>query len=157
MKNKYEVLTYFCSYKILVKNLFNNKIQIFQSDESVEFDNKFMLLHFSNSGVSFRKSCPDTPLQNNVAESKHKHIIKIVRTILIELELPSQFWVDTAFYVVYTINRHPLPFFMELPLKSYLGNLQIVLFLKYLDVSVSRICLLVFLISLPHILYNICL
>lgn len=61
MKNKLEVFSHFCAFQKLVKNLFSTKIKVFQSDGGGEFDNKDMLSHFANSGISFRKSCPDTP------------------------------------------------------------------------------------------------
>ena len=109
MKNKSEVFVHFCAFQRLVENKFNTKIKTFQSDGGGEFDNMAMLAHFSNSGISFHKSCPDTPQQNRVAERKHRHVIEIVRTVLAEATLPSHFWVDAAYYAVYTINRLPTP------------------------------------------------
>lgn len=33
----------------------------------------------------------------------------MVRTIIRDATLPFQFWVDAAFYVVFTVNRLPMP------------------------------------------------
>jgi len=108
-KHKSEVFMHFCAFQKQVENTFNTKIKSFQSDGGGEFDNKVMVSHFSNCGIIFRKSCPDTPQQNGVAERKHRHILEMVRTILSDATIPSKFWVDAAFYAVYTINRLPSP------------------------------------------------
>lgn len=109
MKNKSEVFLHFVLFQKLAENIFNTKIKISQSDGGGELDNTSMHSHFSNSGIFFRKSYPKTCQQNGVAEWKHPHIIPIVRTILAEANLPSQFWVGAAYYAVYTINRLSTP------------------------------------------------
>jgi len=41
---------------------------MFQSDGGYEFDNSSMLNWFTQHGIYFCKSCPDTQQQNRVAE-----------------------------------------------------------------------------------------
>lgn len=89
--------------------MFNTRIKVFQSDGGSEFDNKSMLSHFTNSGISLRKSCPNTPQQNRVGNRKRQHIIEMVRIFITYATLPFQIFVDAAFYVVFTINRLPKP------------------------------------------------
>lgn len=67
MKNKAEVFPQFCAIQKLVENLFNTKIKLFPSDGAGEFDNKAIISHFISSGISFRRSCQETPQQNGVA------------------------------------------------------------------------------------------
>ena len=66
-----------------MENTFNNKIECFESDGGGELDNKVMVSHFSKCDIIFRKSCPDTPQQNGVAERKHQHILEMVLPRLI--------------------------------------------------------------------------
>lgn len=44
----------------------------------------------------FCKSCPDTQAQNGIAEHKHKHILEMVCTFLIQSLLPSSYWAEAA-------------------------------------------------------------
>ncbi|CAH9079866.1 unnamed protein product [Cuscuta europaea] len=109
MRTKAEVFHHFKSFKSLVENLFNTQIKIFQSDGGGEFVNTNMQQFFDTHGIYFRKSCPDTPQQNGVAERKHRHLLEITRTMLLQASIPSQFWVDAIFTAAYIINRLPSP------------------------------------------------
>jgi len=109
IKQKYEVHNIFCAFQKKVENLFDQCIKIFQSDGGREFDNEPLKLHFKNCDILFRKSCPHTPTQNGVAERKHRHIIEMARTFLIQAQLPGQFWVNATYGATYVINRLPTP------------------------------------------------
>ncbi|CAH9126696.1 unnamed protein product [Cuscuta epithymum] len=109
MRTKAEVFLHFKNFKALVENLFNTRIKIFQSDGGGEFVNSNMQQFFDIQGIYFRKSCPDTPQQNGVAERKHRHLLELTRTMLLEASIPSQFWVDAIFTAAYIINRLPSP------------------------------------------------
>ncbi|CAH9051136.1 unnamed protein product [Cuscuta europaea] len=64
---------------------------------------------FSANSIYFRKSCPNTPQQNGVAERKHRHLLELTRTMLLEASVPSHYWVDAIFTAAYIINRLPSP------------------------------------------------
>lgn len=100
--------------------MFDSKIKMFQSDGGREFDNKDMHRLFSTSGILFRKSFPDTQQQNGVAERKHRHILEMVRTILLTANLPAHFWVDAVYASVYTINRFRTPILQNKTLFQFL-------------------------------------
>ncbi|CAH9077265.1 unnamed protein product [Cuscuta europaea] len=107
MHKKSEVFTHFCNFQNLVENLFDCKIKCFQSDGGGEFVNSSFQNHFLKCGILFRKSCPDTPAQNGVAERKHRHLLELARTLLQEAKLPPTFWVDALYTATYIINRLP--------------------------------------------------
>ncbi|CAH9140808.1 unnamed protein product [Cuscuta epithymum] len=109
MHRKSEVFTHFCNFQKLAENLLGCKIQCFQSDGGGEFNNHQFINHFLNCGILFQKSCPDTPAQNGVAERKHRHLLELIRTMLIDAHLPSSFWVDALYTATYIINRLPTP------------------------------------------------
>ncbi|CAH9105365.1 unnamed protein product, partial [Cuscuta europaea] len=105
MRHKSEVTTHFHHFKLMVENLLDRKIKIFQSDGGGEFDNFSMRNIFTNRGIIFQKSCPKTPQQNGVAERKHRHLLELARTMLITARLPATFWVDAVLTATFIINR----------------------------------------------------
>ena len=48
-------------------------------------------------------------MSNPVAERKHRHILDVVRTLLISASLPERFWGEAALTAMYTINSIPSP------------------------------------------------
>ena len=58
-------------------------------------------------GIVSERSCPYTPQQNGVAERKNRHLLDVVRTLLLESFVPSKFWVKALCTAVYLINRLP--------------------------------------------------
>jgi len=58
---------------------------------------------FTKHGIYFCKSCPDTQQQNGVAEHKHRHILEMSRSFLIDTFMPY-FWLDTTDTVVHNNN-----------------------------------------------------
>lgn len=109
LHQKREVFLHFKHFKALVENLFSQKIKVFQSDGCGEFVNSNIQQFFSTNGIYFQKSCPDTPQQNGVAERKHRHLLELTRTMLLEASVPNTFWVDALFTTAYIINRLPSP------------------------------------------------
>lgn len=99
----------FCVFQKIVENLFDRKIKYFQSDGGLEFDNSSLKSHLENCGISFQKSCPHTQAQNGVAERKHRHLVEMTRTMLIQCNMPASYWVDVVYTAVCTVNWLPTP------------------------------------------------
>ena len=60
-------------------------------------------------GIISQRLCPYTPQQNGVAERKNRHLLDMVRTLLLESFVPPRFWVEALSTAVYLINRLPAP------------------------------------------------
>ena len=60
-------------------------------------------------GIILQRSCPFTPQQNGVAERKNRHLLDVVRTLLLESCVPSHFWCEASSTTVYLINRLSSP------------------------------------------------
>ncbi|XP_022843332.1 uncharacterized protein LOC111366879 [Olea europaea var. sylvestris] len=58
-------------------------------------------------GILSQRSCPYTPQQNGVVERKNRHVLDVVRTLLLDSHVPSTFWVEAVSTAVYLINRLP--------------------------------------------------
>ena len=60
-----------------------------------------------NKGIVSQRSCPYTPQQNGAAERKNRHLLDVIKTLLLESSFPSTFWVEALSTTVYLINRLP--------------------------------------------------
>jgi len=78
MKWKSDVFPIFTNFKTMLKKQSGLSIKIFHSDGGGEFDNSPMQNLFLQSGILFRKSCPDSQAQSGVAERKHCHLREMV-------------------------------------------------------------------------------
>ena len=45
--------------------------------------------------------------KNGVAERKNRHLLDVVRILLLESSVPSKFWVDALSTAIYLINKLP--------------------------------------------------
>ena len=60
-------------------------------------------------GIISQRSCPYTPQQNGVTKRKNRHLLDLVRTLMLESFVPPRFWVEALSTAVYLINRLPSP------------------------------------------------
>lgn len=56
-------------------------------------------------GIVSQRSCPSNPQQNGMIERKNCYLLDVVRTLLLESFVPSQFWCETLSTVVHLINK----------------------------------------------------
>ena len=59
--------------------------------------------------LNFYQSCPYTSKKNDCTKWKHRHILNVVRTLLISTSILKWFWDEVTLIVVYTINCIPSP------------------------------------------------
>uniref|UniRef100_A0A2N9HB81 Integrase catalytic domain-containing protein n=1 Tax=Fagus sylvatica TaxID=28930 RepID=A0A2N9HB81_FAGSY len=78
-------------------------------DNAQEYHDKSFLSILDSNGTLPHYSCPYTSQQNGRAECKLRHILDVVRTLLIFASIPERFWGEAALTAVYTINRIPSP------------------------------------------------
>uniref|UniRef100_A0A453GS21 Integrase catalytic domain-containing protein n=1 Tax=Aegilops tauschii subsp. strangulata TaxID=200361 RepID=A0A453GS21_AEGTS len=78
-----------------------------QCDNGGEFINTALRSFFSHHGISFRLSCPHTSPQNGKAERLLCTTNDIVRTLLVQANLPPQFWVEALHTATHLLNRRP--------------------------------------------------
>jgi hypothetical protein len=90
---------------------------------------------FQHIDISHHVSCPHAHQQNGSTEQKHRHIVDVGLSLLVQASMPLKFW-DVAFcVVVYLINRTPLRLSnMKHLLKGYSKPNQIICLLEFLDV-----------------------
>ena len=109
LRYKSEVFKAFQTFHALIETQFSAKIRILQSDSGGEYTSNEFQSFLQNHGIISQRSCPSTPQQNGVAERKNRHLLDVVRTLLIESCVPSHFWCEALSTAVYLINRLPSP------------------------------------------------
>ena len=56
-----------------------------------------------------QRSCRSTSQQNGIAERKNRHLLDVVRTLLLDSSVPPRFWCEALSTAVHLINRLPSP------------------------------------------------
>jgi hypothetical protein len=107
LRSKSEVLSVFQTFVAYVETQFSTGIKILRSDSGGEYMSHEFHDFLHHKGIVSQRSCPYTPQQNGVAERKNRHLLDVVRTLLLESSVPSKFWVEALSTAVYLINRLP--------------------------------------------------
>ncbi|KAI5336302.1 hypothetical protein L3X38_015569 [Prunus dulcis] len=107
MKTKSEVFTHFKTFTAMIQNIFNSSIKFLQSDNGTEYVNLAFSEFCKSRGIQQRFSCPHTPQQNGLAERKQRHIVTMIRTLLVTSKVPYCFWAYAALTAVHLINLTP--------------------------------------------------
>ncbi|KAL5777431.1 hypothetical protein ACOSP7_010357 [Xanthoceras sorbifolium] len=106
-RSKADVFSVFQTFIALIETQFSTCIKILRSDSGGEFMSHNFQNYLQQKGIMSQRSCPYTPQQNGVVERKNRHLLDMVRTLLIESSVPSKFWVEALSIAVYLINRLP--------------------------------------------------
>ena len=61
--------------------------------------------YFKNHKIVHQTTCPYTPQQNGVAEKKNRHLLEVVRALLLEANTSMSYWGKALSYALYLINR----------------------------------------------------
>jgi hypothetical protein len=109
LKHRSDLVPIFQTFHKMIQTHFSHTIKVFQSDNAQEYHDKSFLSILDSNGTLPHNSCPYTSQQNGRAERKFRHILDVVRTLLISASVPEHFWGEAALTAVYTINRIPSP------------------------------------------------
>lgn len=87
LKQKGEAIEAFNHFLAIVKNQCSVSIKVLRSDNGRKYTKIYNVC--TNLGIISQLSCPCTSTQNERAEQKHRHIVKIGLTLLVQASLPS--------------------------------------------------------------------
>ena len=107
MRSKAEAFTAFKFFHAFVQTQFSSKIKILRSDNGGEYTSHLFQEFLQENGILSQRSCPSTPQQNGVAERKNRHLLDVVRTLMLDSFMPSRFWCEALSTIVHLINRLP--------------------------------------------------
>ena len=107
LRPKSEVFFVFQKFVAYVETQFSSRIKVLRSNSGGEYMSHEFHDFLQNKGIVSQRSCPYTPQQNGVAERKNRHLLDVVRTLLLESSVPSTFWVEALSTTIYLINQLP--------------------------------------------------
>ncbi|RVW81941.1 Retrovirus-related Pol polyprotein from transposon TNT 1-94 [Vitis vinifera] len=105
-------LKFFQSFKrflALIKTQFYANIKVLCSDSGGEYMSNEFQEFLQSKGIISQRSCPSTPQQNGVAERKNRHLLDVVRTLLLDSSVPPRFWCEALSTAIHLINCLPSP------------------------------------------------
>ena len=118
--------TVFKEFDIFIKKTqvsLGTKLKSIGSDHGIEFENSEFLNFCNQNGVFHNFSAPRTPQQNGVVERKNRTLENMVRTMMIESQVPPSFWAEAIFTVVYILKRAMIrPLLMKTPYELIKGR-----------------------------------
>ena len=107
LRSKSEVFRTFTEFLAYVDNQFSTSIKTLRTDSGGEYLSTEFQAFLASKGIIHQRSCPSTPQQNGVAERKNRHLLDVVRTLLLESSAPSMFWVEALKTATHLINCLP--------------------------------------------------
>ena len=63
-------------------------------------------IFFQKKKIIHETSCVDTCQQNRMAERKNRYVLKVIRTLLFQSNVPKKFWSEAVLTAAYLINRY---------------------------------------------------
>lgn len=109
LHSKDELFSVFKLFHAYIQTQFSANIKILRSDNGGEYMSHLFQEFLQTNGIISQRSCPSTPQQNGVAERKNRHLLDVVRTLLLESFVPPRFWCEALSTTVHLINRLPSP------------------------------------------------
>lgn len=91
----------------MVQTQYKKSIQVWQTDNAMEFMDAKLGKVLSDYGNRHQTSCPYTPQQNGLVERKNRQLLEVVRASLFGMNVPRCYWGEAVKSVVYLINRTP--------------------------------------------------
>ncbi|RVW98452.1 Retrovirus-related Pol polyprotein from transposon TNT 1-94 [Vitis vinifera] len=100
---------FFKRFLALIETPFSASIKVLRSDSGGEYMSNEFQDFLQSKGIISQHSCPLTPQQNDVAERINRHLLDVVRTLLLYSSVPPRFWCEALTTAVHLINCLPSP------------------------------------------------
>ena len=107
MKEKSKVFTKFKVWKVEVEKKIDQSLKCLRSDNDGEYTSREFHIFCEECGIKRYFSMRETPQQNGVAKRINRTLLKKVRCMRLQAELPKAFWIDTVDAACYLVNRSP--------------------------------------------------
>jgi hypothetical protein len=92
LKDKSDVFSVFQMFHKMIQTQFNTSIKIVRSDNGGEYMSGDLRTYFREHGIIHQTTCVDTPQQNGVAERKNRHLLKVTRSLMLDMHVPKSYW-----------------------------------------------------------------
>jgi transposase InsO family protein len=85
----------------------NLRMTTFLTDNGSEYVSRDMSAFLLQKNIKHQRTTPYSPQQNGMAERRNQTVMAMARCVLIESNLPYEYWPLAVRYTVYTLNRLP--------------------------------------------------
>ena len=107
LKSRKEVLSRVQHFLIEIITQYETIVKVLRTDNALEFTQKAIEELCLAHGIVHQTTCPYTSQQNGVAERKHRHLLDMVRTLLLAMRVPQYLWCEVVLTATYLVNRLP--------------------------------------------------
>ena len=107
LKSRKEVLSRVQHFLLEIITQYETMVQILRTDNALEFTQNAIEEICLAHGIVHQTTCPYTSQQNGVAERKHRHLLDMVRTLLLAMRVPQYLWCEAVLTATYLVNRLP--------------------------------------------------
>ncbi|KAG8474632.1 hypothetical protein CXB51_031261 [Gossypium anomalum] len=107
LKQKSNVFSAFRSWKIMIEKQTGKQIKYLRTDNGLEFCSDEFNRLCKSEGIMRHLTVRHTPQQNGIVERMNRTIMKKVRCMLSNANLPKSFWTEAASTACFLINRSP--------------------------------------------------
>ena len=107
LKSRKEVLSPVQHFLIEIITQYETIVKVLRTDNALEFTQKAIEELCLAHGIVHQTTCPYTSQQNGVAERKHRHLLDMVRTLLLAMRVPQYLWCEAVLTATYLVNRLP--------------------------------------------------
>ena len=76
-------------------------------DNALEFFQKDLQTYCASLGILHQATCSHTSQKNGIAERKHRYIIDVACTIMLQMNVPKYLWYDAILMATYLVNGMP--------------------------------------------------
>ena len=131
IKSKSEAFDCFVRFKKCSENVLNLKIKSVRTDNGGEFINRRFEELFESEGIEHQQTVPYSPQSNGIAERMNRTLLDKARTMLIDAELPIEFWGEAIMTAAYLKNVSPKnDGIKKTPLERWSGRVPSVKFFR---------------------------
>ena len=107
LSSKDEVASKLRDFVISTSNKFNKMVKTIRSDNGTEYVNQEVINFLKEKGVKHQLTVPYSSPQNGVAERKNRSLVEMTRAMLLQANLPKEFWGEAVSTATYIQNRLP--------------------------------------------------
>lgn len=92
------------SFLTVLKTQFGLKVRQLRTDNKTECFNEWCAKRFFDLGIINQSNCIQTPQENEIEKTKHKHLLNVGKVLSFQACLPIKYWGFCILIACYVIN-----------------------------------------------------
>jgi len=109
----------FENFHKMIQTQFQAIIQVLRIDNGKEYLHNSLGEYLVKHGMVHQTSCLNSPQEDEFAERKNRHTMKVSRSFMLSTNVPRHFWDESIISLAYLMNRMSSETHNFKPLLSY--------------------------------------